>query len=285
MDAHRISAQKITGPSCTPVPHSFPWRAFPPFLPPSRVLIRVHVHVLSRLALPPRRPLPPPHARRNGRRFDDAYFLEPEAAKSGGKVCATGAPKSVAVPAGRGGGGEAASSEAAVDSGAKTMREEEGGDGGGVFAKPTATAEVIMPEAPVDCTDDGGRGGGKGCAPALGEEVSSEDAARAKEKGGACPKGERNGAGRGDGGAVVRPTDDAAAAPREEGHGAGGAESNVTGVAEGGHNQNACAEPGADQPVGTDGTLGGVAVKGSRPPAVWASSKRPRTEEARAAAL
>ena len=204
--------------------------------------------------------------------------------KSSGKVEATDAPNSNGgVPAaGRGGSGEGGG-ETEVADGAKMRDDDAAAAAAAAFTKTTATEAAATREVRLDCADGGG---GKKCAP-TGAEGAPREGASTKETDCACPQGETNGGGRGDEarGVVARSEDGAIAVAIEEYCSGGETGSTGAGAAERGHPPNVSPKRGTDRPAGTDDASGGVAAEGLRPPAAWASSKRPRTEEAGAGAL
>lgn len=193
-------------------------------------------------------------------RFDDAYFLEPDAVRSASKARApdVDVPKP-GVSAARGGPGG---------------HREDGGDN----AKVTAMAVAAVPGVPLDGADGetsyGGRDGGIASAKREGRCCA--------EKQGGTDGGRCRGAGTG--GAVTRPVD-AIAVDREKKSGDGV----EVGIDGGGlqHQRDCgivCQGQGVGERAGEDGTRGDIAAGGERPAAPWTTSKRPRKEEAKTAA-
>lgn len=188
------------------------------------------------------------------RRFDDAYFLEPEAVASASKRDAPGVVNTN-VSAARGGpGGD----------------KEDGGD----IARITAMAAAV-PGLPLDGADGGTSYGGEGIA--------------SREGATATPEGKASSPKQGDGddgrlkgvetrGAVARPTDATAVdgernSGDDVGNGIGGVEDQHTrgcGIV--------CQGKGVDELGGPDSTPGDVGAAGAPPPAAWTFSKRPRKE-------
>lgn len=186
-------------------------------------------------------------------RFDDAYFLEPEAVESASKGGAPDAPNP-GVSAARGGPG--------VD-----------GEDSGDIAKVTAVAAAV-PGVPFDGGDGGTSSSGRTGV------LASREGSCAKRQG---PQRDKGGGGRGRGveaGEVVARPVDATAAEREKNSrdcveiGIGGAEDQ--------HKRDSgiiCQARGVNERARADGTPGDIAVEDPRPTAAWTSSKRPRKEE------
>lgn len=194
----------------------------------------------------------------HARRFDDAYFLEPEAVERASK----GDTPDVSNP-----GVSAAPGRPGDDN-------EDGGD----VAKITAMAAAV-PGLPLDGADSGPSCGGSG-----------EENAREGEP---CPQKQADGEGgrfrEVETGGVVARALDATAVERETNSG-DSVEVGIGGVEDPNKGLDCgvvCREQGVDERVGADSTPVDVdvAAEGARPPAAWTSSKRPRKNDANAAAV
>ena len=158
-------------------------------------------------------------------------------------------------------------------------------DDGGDIAKITAMAAAV-PGLPLKGADGGPSCGGSG------EEIASREGAAATQEGEFCPQ--QKGGGDGGrlravetGGVMTRAMNDTAV-ERETNRG-DSVEVGIGGVEDQQKRDCGivCREQGVDvdERVGAGRKPGDVAAEGARPPAAWASSKRPRKEETNAAAV